>query len=161
MNISFPPSMFGARCDILMDIVVISMAIILPLLWYSYKKVKVDRNYKLHKNIQLTMFIILFVVVILFEYDMKQNGGIFAMVQGSAYEGTFFLNFMIYFHTFLSVTTSLIWILLVIASLIKFGKNPRPGKFSRTHRLWGKIGMWDMALTCITGLILYVIGFIL
>jgi hypothetical protein len=153
--------MFGARCDILMDIVVISMAIILPLLWYSYKKVKVDRNYKLHKNIQLTMFIILFVVVILFEYDMKQNGGIFAMVQGSAYEGTFFLNFMIYFHTFLSVTTSLIWILLVIASLIKFGKNPRPGKFSRTHRLWGKIGMWDMALTCITGLILYVIGFIL
>lgn len=153
--------MFGARCDILMDIVVISMVIILPLLWYSYKKVKVDHAYKLHKNIQLTMFIILFFVVILFEYDMKQNGGIFEMVKGSAYEGTFFLNFMIYFHTFLSITTSLIWIFLVIASLIKFGKNPKPGKFSKTHRLWGKIGMWDMALTCITGLILYVFGFIL
>ncbi|WP_345064220.1 hypothetical protein [Sphingobacterium thermophilum] len=27
----------------------------------------------------------------------------------------------------------------------KFGKNPRPGKFSKTHKLWGKIGMWDMA----------------
>lgn len=107
------------------------------------------------------MFIILFFVVILFEYDMKQNGGIFEMVKGSAYEGTFFLNFMIYFHTFLSITTSLIWIFLVIASLIKFGKNPKPGKFSKTHRLWGKIGMWDMALTCITGLILYVFGFIL
>jgi hypothetical protein len=37
MNISFPSSFLGARCDILMDIVVISMAIILPLLWYSYK----------------------------------------------------------------------------------------------------------------------------
>ncbi|MFC5411260.1 DUF420 domain-containing protein [Larkinella bovis] len=161
MTISFPPSIFGARCDVLMDIVVISMAIILPLLWYSYKKVKVERNYRLHKNIQLTMFIILFFVVLLFEYDMKQHGGIFAMVKGSAYEGTFFLNFMIYFHTFLSITTSLIWILLIPISFNKFGKNPKPGKFSKTHKLWGKIGMWDMALTCITGLILYIFGFLL
>jgi hypothetical protein len=161
MRIEFPPSMFGARCDLLMDIVVISMAIILPLLWYSFKKVKQERQYKLHKNIQLTMFIILFFVVLLFEYDMQQNGGIFEMVKGSAYEGTFFLNFMIYFHTFLSITTSLIWMVLIIVSLIKFGKNPKPGKFSKTHKLWGTIGMWDMALTCITGLILYIFGFIL
>lgn len=160
MLISFPPSMFGARCDILMDIVVVSMIIILPLLWFSYKKVKVEYNYKLHKRIQLIMFIILFFVVLLFEYDMKQNGGIFEMVKGSAYEGTFFLTFMIYFHTFLSITTSLIWIILIIASLVKFGKNPRPGKFSKTHKLWGTIGMWDMALTCITGLILYIFGFV-
>lgn len=138
------------------------MAIILPLLWYSMKTVKHDRNFKLHKNIQLTMFIILFFVVILFEWDMKQNGGIFEMVKGSSYEGTFFLNFMIYFHTFLSITTSLIWIILIIASLKKFGrKNPHPGKFSKTHKFWGKIGMWDMALTCITGLILYIYGFVL
>lgn len=161
MHITFPPSIFGARCDLLMDIVVFSMLIILPLLLISYKKVKVERNYNLHKRIQLIMFIILFFVVLLFEYDMKQHGGIFEMVKGSAYEGTFFLNFMIYFHTFLSITTSLIWIVLVIASLIKFGKNPKPGKFSRTHKRWGRIGMWDMALTCVTGLILYVYGFVL
>lgn len=44
---------------------------------------------------------------------------------------------------------------------MKFGKDPRPGKFSRTHRRWGKIGMWDMALTCITSLMVYVYGFVL
>lgn len=156
-----PPSFLGARCDILMDIVVISMAVILPLLWFSFKKVKFEHNYMLHKRIQLTMFIILFIVVLLFEYDMKQNGGIFEMVKGSTYEGTFFLNFTIYFHTFLSITTSLIWTFLIVASLIKFGKPPRPGKFSKTHKLWGKIGMLDMALTCITGLLLYIFGFLL
>lgn len=144
-----------------MDIVVVSMVIILPLLWYSVQKVRVDHNYKLHKKIQLTMFIILFFVVLVFEYNMKQNGGIFEMVKSSSYEGTFFLNFMIYFHTFLSITTSIIWFVLIIASLIKFGKNPQPGKFSRTHKIWGKIGMWDMALTCFTGLILYIFGFVL
>lgn len=126
MNITFPPSIFGARCDVLMDIVVVSMVIILPLLWYSFKKVKHEHQYKLHKNIQLTMFIILFFVVLLFEYDMKQNGGIFEMVKGSAYEDTLFLNFMIYFHTFLSITTSVIWIILIFASLIKFGKIQDP-----------------------------------
>lgn len=156
-----PPSFLGARCDILMDIVVISMAVILPLLWFYFKKVKFEHNYMLHKRIQLTMFIILFIVVLLFEYDMKQNGGIFEMVKGSTYEGTFFLNFTIYFHTFLSITTSLIWTFLIVASLIKFGKPPRPGKFSKTHKLWGKIGMLDMALTCITGLLLYIFGFLL
>lgn len=138
MNISFPPSIFGARCDVLMDIVVVSMIVILPLLWYSYKKVKEEHQYKKHKTIQLTMFIILFFVVLLFEYDMKQNGGIFEMVKGSSYEGTFFLNFMIYFHTFLSITTSLIWFILIIMSLIKFGNPPKPGKFSKAHKLWGK-----------------------
>jgi uncharacterized membrane protein YozB (DUF420 family) len=107
------------------------------------------------------MFIVLFIVVLLFEYDMKQNGGIFEMVKGSSYEGTTFLNFMIYFHTLLSITTSIIWIVLIIFSLKKFGKNPKPNAFSKAHKLWGKIGMWDMALTCITGLILYIFGFIL
>lgn len=161
MDLTFPPSIFGARCSVLMDIVVVSMIVILPLLWYSYKKVRFERQYRLHKNIQLTMFIILFFVVLLFEYDMQRSGAIFEMVKGSAYENTFFLNFMIYFHTFLSITTSLIWLVLIILSLIKFGSNPRPGRFSKTHKLWGRIGMWDMALTCVTGLILYIFGFVL
>jgi len=39
------------------------------------------------------MFIILFFVVLLFEYDMKASGGIFEMVKGSGYEGTFFSQF--------------------------------------------------------------------
>ena len=127
----------------------------------SMKKVRDDKAYGLHKKIQLIMFVVLFIVVILFEYDMKLNGGIFEMVKGSTYESTFFLNFMIYFHVFLSITTSLIWIVLIIASLRKFGKQPRPNAFSKTHKFWGRIGMWDMALTCFTGLILYIFGFIL
>lgn len=128
--------MFGSRCDVLMDIVIISMVVILPLLWYSMKKVREEKAYRVHKRIQLYMFIILFFVVILFEWDMKQNGGIFEMVKGSSYEGTFFLNFMIYFHTFLSITTSLIWIILIIVSLIKFPKDPQPNNFSKRHKFW-------------------------
>jgi len=90
-----------------MDIVVLSMIIILPLLWDSFKKVKYQYNYKLHKKYPLLIFIILFFVVLLFEYNLQQHGGIFERVKDSAYKGTFFLNFMIYFHIFLSITTSI------------------------------------------------------
>lgn len=157
--LTLPESVLAQRGDILMDIVALSMLIILPLLWFSMNKVKHEHNYAVHKKIQLYMFFILLFVVLLFEYDMVQNGGIFAMVKGSSFEGTGLLNFMIYFHTFLSITTSLIWIVLIILSLIKFDKNPKPNKFSKTHRFLGKIGVWDMALTCITGVILYILGF--
>lgn len=161
MNLNFPPSFLGARCDVLMDIVVISMAVILPLLWYSIKKVKHDRDFSTHKKIQVIMFLVLFFVVLLFEYDMKQNGGIFEMVKGSSFEDTFFLNFTIYFHTALSILTSLTWILLIIFSLIKFDRNPRPNAFSKRHKFWGRIGVWGMYLTSITGIILYIFGFML
>lgn len=62
MGLDLPSSIFGARCDIFMDIVVVSMAIILPLLWYSLNKVKHEKAYALHRKIQLIMFIVLFVV---------------------------------------------------------------------------------------------------
>ncbi len=161
MTLNFPPSFLGARCDVLMDIVVISMAIILPLLWYSIKKVKQDRAFATHKKIQIIMFLVLFFVVLLFEYDMKQHGGIFEMVKGSSFENTFFLNFTIYFHTLLSILTSLTWILLIIFSLIKFDRNPKPNSFSKRHKFWGKMGVWGMYLTSITGIMLYIFGFML
>jgi hypothetical protein len=60
---------------------------------------------------------------------------------------------------FFSITTALIWLALTIASLRKFPAPPVPGPFSASHKLWGRIGMIDMALTGITGIELYVVGF--
>jgi hypothetical protein len=67
---------------------------------------------------------------LIFEYDLVQHGGIFKMVKGSSYEGTFFLNFKIYFHTIFSITSARICIIPIIFSLLRFDKNPRPNFFS-------------------------------
>jgi|GEM_PF-1996655 len=48
MTLNLPPSIFGARSDVLMDIVAVYMVIILPLLWYSFHKVREDRAYGTH-----------------------------------------------------------------------------------------------------------------
>lgn len=156
----FPASFLGARADALMDIVILSLAFIIPIILFSYKTVK-EGNYALHKKIQLTLGIVLLLVVIIFEMDMRNHGGIFEMVKGSRYEGTTFLNASIYIHTFFSITTSLIWLVLIIASLFKFSKDPLPNAFSKRHRFWGKLGMIDMILTGLTGVQLYICGFFL
>lgn len=144
--------------DILIDIVNFSFIVIVPTLIYSWSKVR-QGEYSFHKKIQLTLFAVLFIAVILFELDLRQRGGIFEMVKASQFAGTAFLNGLIWFHMFTSITTSLIWIGLIIFSLWKFPSPPAPNKFSGVHKLFGKIGMIDMILTGITGVMLYVLGF--
>jgi uncharacterized membrane protein YozB (DUF420 family) len=144
--------------DILIDIVNVSFIIIVPTLIYSWSKVR-KSEYGLHKKVQLLLFAVLFVVVILFELDLRQRGGIFKMVEQSQFAGTAFLNGLIWFHMFVSITTSFIWIGLVAFSLWKFASPPVPNKFSGVHKFFGKIGMIDMILTGITGVMLYVLGF--
>jgi putative membrane protein len=144
--------------DILIDIVNFSFIVIVPTLIYSWLKVR-NGEYSLHKNIQLTLFAVLFVAVILFEVDLRMRGGIFEMVKDSQFAETFFLMSLIWFHLFVSVTTALIWIGLVIFSLWKFPSPPAPNSFSRIHIFWGKLGIIDMILTGITGVMLYILGF--
>ncbi len=144
--------------DILIDIVNVSFVVIVPTLIYSWTKVK-NGEYNLHKKVQLLLFAGLFVAVILFELDLRQRGGIFEMVKDSQFAGTIFLNSLIWFHMFVSITTSFIWIGLVAFSLWKFASPPGPNNFSGKHRFFGRIGMIDMILTGITGVMLYVLGF--
>lgn len=156
----FPKSFLGSRADALMDIVILSLALIIPIILYSWKKAK-NSNYPIHRSIQTTLTIVLFIVVSIFELDMRANGGIFKMIEGSSYSGTNFMNSSVYVHTFFSISTSIIWIGLIIISWLKFPNPPNPSAFSKTHIFWGKIGMLDMILTGITGVQLYIFGFLL
>ena len=144
--------------DILIDAVNFSFIIIVPTLIYSWLKVR-KGEYGLHKKVQIMLFAVLFGAVILFEVDLRMRGGIFEMVKDSRFAGTALLNGLIWFHLFVSITTALIWIGLVVFSLRKFPAPPVPNSFSRTHILFGRIGMIDMILTGITGVMLYVLGF--
>lgn len=144
--------------DILIDIVNFSFIVIVPALIYSWAQAR-KGEYSFHKKIQLTLFAVLFVAVILFEVDLRMRGGIFEMVKDSRFAGTAFLNGLIWFHMLTSITTSFIWIGLIGMSLRKFASLPVPNNFSRIHKSWGKLGMIDMILTGITGVMLYVLGF--
>ena len=155
------PGFLGTRADWLMDLVIVSLVVIIPAVLYSWRKVRAY-EYRLHKKIQVWMTAILTVVVLLFELDLRLAGGVEELTKGSRYFGTPLLDYSTYVHLFFSVTTSMIWIGLIILSLRRFDSPPGPKKgFSKTHILWGRIGMVWMIMTGVTGLLLYVLGFAL
>lgn len=156
----FPPGFLGTKADVLMDIVICSLVLFIPALWISYRKVKAE-NYLIHRNLQILMAAILTVIVLIFEWDIRSSGGIFKMAEGSRWAGTLFLKTSFYIHLFFSGITSVVWISLITLSLLKFGNPPSPGSFSRIHRFMGRAGMLGAILTSLTGIEIYVIGFVM
>ncbi|MBT7449766.1 MAG: hypothetical protein HN793_02965, partial [Rhodospirillaceae bacterium] len=51
----FPPGILGSRADILIDIVMLSFIVILPVLVISWRLARVKKNYALHRKIQITL----------------------------------------------------------------------------------------------------------
>lgn len=155
---TLPAGFLGTRADVLLDLVIVSLVVVVPVLVFSWLKVR-QHEYALHKGIQLTLLIVLAVAVGAFEANMRMLGGIFAATSASSYAGTGILNFWIWFHTALAIATTLVWIVLAIASTRRFPKPPAPNAFSGTHRLWGRLGMILMTLTGLTSLPVYIYGF--
>jgi uncharacterized membrane protein YozB (DUF420 family) len=150
----------GTRADWLMDLVIVSLVVIVPALLYSWAKAR-EGEYGRHKRWQLWLTGILTVAILAFEADLRMIGGMEGLTQGSRYFGTPLLDVSTYVHLFFAVSTAVIWIALIVASLRRFDSPPLPGAFSRTHKRWGKIGMIWMIMTGLTGLELYIVGLVL
>lgn len=155
---TLPAGFLGTRADVLLDLVIVSLVIVVPVLIFSWLKVR-QQQYSLHKSIQLMLLIVLAIAVGAFEANMRMLGGIFAATSASSYAGTDTLNFWIWFHTILAIATTVVWLALAIVSTRRFPKPPVPNAFSGAHRLWGRLGMILMALTGLTSLPVYIYGF--
>lgn len=153
-----PPGFLGTRADLLLDLVIVSLIVILPIIAVSWSKAR-QKQYALHRSIQLSLLAVLTIAVGAFELNMSSLGGIFAATRASQYAGTATLNFWIWFHTACAILTTLTWFGLVIASLRRFPNPPAPNDFSATHRRFGRVGMTLMGLTGVTSLPVYVYGF--
>ena len=153
-----PQGFLGTRGDILMDLVVLSFLVILPVLMISWRGAR-RRNYAQHRAIQISLVLVLAVAVGLFEVDLKLSGGIFELTRESSYAGTALLNGLIYGHTLVAIGSTLVWVPLVIVSLRKFANPPVSNAFGPTHRKWGRLGMLLMMASGLSAVPLYYLGF--
>src|SRR4051794_36030704 len=64
----------GARGSLMLDVVFVAMFVVVPLLAASIYLVKYQRQYSLHKKLQLAMAAVLLVAVLLFELDIRLHG---------------------------------------------------------------------------------------
>jgi putative membrane protein len=157
---ALPAGFLSDRSDILIDIVMLSFVIIVPILIVSWRQVRA-KHYQNHRSIQLTLGISLAIAIALFETDLRLSGGIFELTKNSSVAGTPLLNFWIYGHMLVSILTSLIWIILIPLSLYRFDNPARPNRFSPAHRFLGRFGMISMLLTGLSAIPLYYYGFMI
>lgn len=145
------------------DVVVVAMLAVLPLLAWSVYLVKVRRQYALHKRIQLTLGAVLLLTVVLFEVDVRVIGwrdraavSAFASRDGS----TDWVMLWLGVHLFFSVTTSVLWLLVIARALRHFPSPPAPNQHSAWHRRFGALAAVDMLCTAVTGWIFYWLAFV-
>ena len=93
----------GTRADWLMDLVILSLVVIIPIITFSWYRVR-QRGYLVHKRIQVWLTVILTVVVLLFELDLRISGGLEVLTQSSRFYDTVLMALSIYIHLSCSLT---------------------------------------------------------
>lgn len=155
----FGDSFLGQRGDALIDIGMLSIVAVVPILLWSWSQAR-RKAWVIHKQAQLATAIVLGIVVMLFEIDLNQQGGVFAVTATSPYAGTALLDGWIWVHTGFAISSTVVWLLLVVASLVKFPNPPVPAAFP-AHRYFGRLGMVLMLGSGVTAIPMYYYGFYL
>jgi hypothetical protein len=148
----------GTRASLMLDVVFLAMFVVVPVLAFSVYLVKVKGRYQLHKQIQVTLGLVLLAAVTLFEIDMRVNGWQQRAVESPYWAGNIVRNALIV-HLVFAVSTAVLWIAVIVRALRNFPSPPQPGPHSVWHKRWGWAAAIDMALTSLTGWIFYWLAF--
>ena len=148
----------GTRASLMLDVVFLAMFVVVPVLAFSVYLVKVRRRYQLHKQIQVTLGLVLLAAVTLFEVDMLINGWTQRAVESPFWNDGTVRNALVV-HLVFAVSTAVLWIVVLTRALRNFSSPPQPGPHSVWHKRWGWAAAIDMVMTSLTGWIFYWVAF--
>lgn len=149
----------GTRASIMLDVVFLAMFAVMPVLAWSVYLAKVKRNYRLHKQVQVTLGLVLLAAVLLFEIDMRFISGWNDRAEPSPYWTGGAVWKALGIHLCFAVTTAILWVVVIIRALRNFPSPPTPGPHSAWHKRWAWIAAIDMLMTSLTGWIFYWLAF--
>jgi len=154
----------GYRASFMLDVVVCALIVVVPTLLFSLYAVKIRRNYRLHKSLQIALGIVLLVAVGLFEIDMRLHGGITGILAKRSRPLTpserESFDQLLYVHLFFAISTVVLWATTLTLALRRMPLPPAPCAHSRLHKRLGWLSAVDITLTSVTGLAVYYYGFI-
>ena len=147
-----------SRGTLILDIISVGMLIVLPVLVYSLKLVRIDHNYEAHRKIQTGLTSLLAFLVICFEIEMRMIN----WREGAAASPYFttILQPVLTIHLCFAISTSLLWALTFITAWKGFSRPAQPNRFSHKHKILGRLTVIDTVCTGITGWFFYYIAFI-
>ena len=148
----------GSRGSFMLDTVAIAMFIVLPALAIGVRKAKFERKFEKHRNIMLSLSVLLLVAVIAFELEMRLIGWRHLAEPSPYYETV--VPWLLGIHIVCSVSGTLLLAATVTMALKNFARPPRPGAHSNIHMRIGKATAVALALTSVTGWVFYYLAFI-
>src|SRR5260221_9815238 len=103
----------GYKASLMLDVVVCALLVVVPTLLFSLCAVKVRRNYRLHKTLQIALGVVLLTAVGLFEIDMRMHGGITGILAKrtrplTPAERSSFDQLLVV-HLFFAISTVILW----------------------------------------------------
>ena len=164
-RVSMKDGFLGFRTSFMLDFVVVSLVLIVPVLVYSLFAVKVQKRYGLHRRLQLLLGIVLLVAVGLFEIDLQWiQGGWLNVVDKREVKLTSvqlaFARQVLYIHLCFAISTPLLWATTIGLALRHMPSPPQPSPHSKLHKTLGWLSTIDIVLTSVTGLVFYYFAFV-
>jgi hypothetical protein len=161
-DIAFPgiDGFLGTRATFTLDLLVTAMLVVVLVLGWSVYQVRYRRRYLLHKRVQIALGAILLIVIILFEFDVRIHGWesrAAGQIDGVASTAVWYA---LYVHLVFSLTTVVLWPLVIFLALRNFPNPPQPGPHSRVHVPLARAAALDMVLTAVTGWVFYWLAFV-
>lgn len=166
----------GYPTSFMLDFVVCALVVLVPLLLFSLWAVKVRKDFKLHRNLQVLLAGVLFVAVGAFEVDMQWIQGGWENVmkkqlqqiegepteaQEAAHEAkSENARGVLHIHLVFAISTPILWLVTLILALKKFSNPPAPGQHSKAHKTLGWLSTLALVATSVTGVWFYYVAFV-
>jgi uncharacterized membrane protein YozB (DUF420 family) len=150
----------GTRASLMLDVVCLGMAVVVVVLGWSVRQVRVHRRYQLHKRVQLALAVALLVVLTVFEVDVRLHGWQERSAGQLGGSASSLVMAVLAVHLFFAVSTVILWLVVIVQALRRFPSPPEPGTHSAFHRRWARVAAWDMVITTLTGWTFYVLAFV-
>lgn len=166
----------GYPTSFMLDFVVCALVVLVPLLLFSLWAVKVRKDFKLHRNLQVLLAGVLFLAVGAFEVDMQwvQGGWENVMnkqlerIDGEPSEAQLAAHKersenargVLYIHLVFAISTPVLWLVTLILALKRFPNPPVPGQHSKAHKSLGWLSTLALVATSVTGVWFYCVAFV-
>lgn len=155
----------GFNTSFMLDAVVVSLLLIVPAMLYSIYVVKFTFNYRLHRNLQVGLGVVLFFAVTAFEVDMQWvQGGWENVVKKRDIplnaDQLQLVRQVLWVHLVFAVSTPVLWGVTLFLALRRFPNPPLPSPHSPLHRRLAWFSTVDIVLTSLTGLAFYYMAFV-
>lgn len=144
----------------MLDFVTVAMLAVSLVLCCSIFLVRVRKNRRLHRLIQIVTAVVLALALIAFEIDVRFLTDWRALAAPSPYYESGWVQRILWIHLMFAIPTPLVWGALLIVSLKRFRSSFEQGSFNQFHRRGGWLAALLMFMTAITGWIFYYVAFV-